>query len=208
MKIIGLAGPAGSGKDTVCGYALEWCKEQGIYGERFAFADSLKRSAAACFGIPASEALDFCNRMKQPGVQVVVNSLEFDPEEPPLVDTYATVSGREFLQHYGTEAHRDVFEPEFWVTALNGKLSTAADEGVEACFITDTRFPNEAEYVYRNHGEIWHISRPGGHKVEAHASEQGLDFAEGDLGIPNLGSLPDLRGFVRSACEVRIGGNK
>lgn len=212
MKVIGLTGPAGGGKDTVCGFALEWCKEHNISAARFAFADVLKRSAASALGFhtggdtgrSVAEAIELCNKIKQPGVRVQVYQTTFDPEDPPTDEDIANISGREFLQFYGTEAHRDVFGKEFWVDAMERKLSTAAGN-VEVCFLTDTRFLNEAAMVYRHEGHVWHITRPEVEgAVEAHASEAGLPVKRSDVRINNHGTLEDLRAVVGSTCEDRL----
>jgi hypothetical protein len=213
MKIVGLTGPAGGGKDTVCGYALEWCEEHRIHAARFAFADTLKRSAAAALGFhtggntgrPVREAIDLCNKIKQPGVRVQVYQSQFDPDEPPTVEDIANISGREFLQFYGTEAHRDVFGKEFWVEAIERKLSAAAAGEVDVVFLTDTRFPNEAKLVRKYDGEVWEVVRPAvDGAVEAHASEAGLPDGAIEFQIHNDGELADLRTLVRSVCEHNI----
>lgn len=212
MRIIGLAGPAGGGKDTVCGMALEWCEEQGIPAARFAFADSLKRSAAASLGVftggetgvPVKTAIDLCNKIKQPGVRVHVYQSTFHPDEPPTGEDIANISGREFLQFYGTEAHRDVFDKEFWIEAMERKVAAAAGS-VAVCFLTDTRFPNEAAYVRKHDGEIWEVVRPEVEgAVEAHASEVGLPEGAIEFQIHNDGTLTDLRTLVRSVCESNL----
>lgn len=214
MKIIGLTGPAGGGKDTVCGFALEWCVENDIEAARFAFADVLKRSAASALGLhtggetgrPTQEAIDFCNRIKQPGVRVHVYQSVFDPDDAPHDEDIANISGREFLQFYGTEAHRDVFGREFWVEAMERKLAAAAGV-LQVAFLTDTRFPNEAAFVNGpdNDGEVWEVVRPEAvGAVEAHASEAGLPEGAIEFQIHNTGTLEDLRELVRSVCEANL----
>lgn len=215
MKVIGLAGPAGGGKDTACGFALEWCEEQGIKAARFAFADALKRSAASSLGLhtggdtgqPVKAAIDLCNKIKQPGVRVQVYQSVSDPEDPPTQTDIVNISGREFLQFYGTEAHRDVFGREFWVNVIARKLEGADQNDVDVCFLTDTRFPNEAKLVnsYGNNGEVWEVVRPEVEgAVEAHASEAGLPDGSIEFQIRNEGTLDDLRTLVRSVCEHNL----
>lgn len=207
MKIIGLTGAAGSGKDTVAGFALAWCEEHGLKAERMAFADPLKVSAAACFGIPAHEAIEWCNWLKQPGVFVTAESLEGKKDMPgaPGSNIHGKrVSGRQLLQFFGTEAHRDVFGSEFWVEVTERKLAERAGTDLDVVFLTDPRFPNEATMINKHGGEIWEVVRPGQSTVEAHASEAGLPEGAIEFQINNDSSLDDLRVLVRSVCEHNL----
>jgi hypothetical protein len=203
MRIIGLAGAAGSGKDTVAGFALEWCEERGLKAERLAFADPLKVSAAACFGIPAHEAIEWCNWLKQPGAFVTAESLEGKNGAPGDGIRWKRVSGRQLLQFFGTEGHRDVFGSEFWVEVTERKIGERAGI-VDVVFVTDPRFKNEADMIHRHNGEIWEVARPGQETIEAHRSENGLPEDMLDFGIRNVGTLDDLRSAVRLVCEERL----
>lgn len=210
MKIIGLSGAAGSGKDTAYGFAREWCEEQRIIAMRLAFADPLKISAAAAFGTAPPDALDFCNWLKQPGVFVTAERLEGIADDPAVLPGSnikgKRVSGREFLQFYGTEAHRDVFGTDFWVEDMERDIAKRAKGIVEVVFVTDVRFSNEAQMIHKHDGEIWEIVRPGQATVEAHASEAGLPPGAVEFQIHNDGSLEDLRSLVRSVCESNLEG--
>lgn len=205
MKVIGLTGKAGAGKDTAAAMALEWCKDRLIVAKRMAFADPLKRSAAAALGFPTggmtghhvSEAVEFCNRIKQPDVRFVVYVGEGHDDE------YIELTGRRFLQLYGTEAHRDVFGADFWVEVTERMLAEL--EGfVDVVFLTDPRFQNEADMIHRHGGEVWEVVRPGLEAVEAHASEAGLPEGAIEFQINNAGSLDDLRATIHSVCECNL----
>lgn len=207
MKIIGLSGAAGSGKDTVCGFALEWCEENNLKAERLAFADPLKISVAACFGIPPHEAIEWCNWLKQPGVFVTAESLEGGNGIPGHVDSNISsrwVSGRQLLQFFGTEGHRDVFGSEFWVEVMERKLAERNGTDLDVVFLTDTRFPNEAAMINKHGGEIWEVVRPQQGAVEAHASEAGLPEGAIEFQIHNVSSLDALRVLVCSVCESNL----
>lgn len=204
MKIIGLTGAAGSGKDTVCGFALEWCKEHHINAERLAFADPLKVSAAAALGlntaggetgVSVSNAVAFCDRLKAGGVIAV-----YDVDG----STRTVLTGREFLQCYGTEAHRNIFGDDFWVEVMERKLAGRAGTDLDIVFITDCRFLNEAAMVHKHDGEVWEVVRSGAAVVAAHSSEAGLPDGAIEFQIRNEGSLEDLRTLVGSVCESNL----
>lgn len=210
MKIIGLTGKAGSGKDTVAQIALEWCAAHGISAERVAFADPLKLSAARALGMVKTatqeQAVQFCNELKSGGrIKIELPTEPLDP-----IREYE-ITGREYLQWYGTEAHRDVFDREFWVNATFGPLDARFRElrAPDVVFVTDCRFENEAAAVHDRAGEVWEIVRPGQSEIsEAHASEDGLPEAAIDSGIRNNGTLDDLRDKVCLICEQKLEGTK
>jgi hypothetical protein len=89
------------------------------------------------------------------------------------------------LQRYGTEAHRDVFGEDFWVTqAMNGLAVTSR------IVFTDVRFPNEAAAIDRKGGHVIRLERPGASIAEQyHASEQIL---QADYVVQNDGTIDDL----------------
>lgn len=188
MRVIGLCGAAGAGKDTVAGFLLDavaGAKRQG-------WADMLKLSAARVFypSMGLEQALHFCNWLKQPGNEVHAGCAGGVP--------VATPTGREFLQRYGTEAHRDLFGQDFW-------LDQVLPEGRDDCtllLIPDTRFENEAERIHERGGEVWKIVRPDQTAVEAHASEAGIDGRLVDREILNYSDLDELRYQTQLAWEA------
>ena len=199
MKIIGLTGLARSGKDTACGFILEWAAANDVFAGRYSFAEKLKVSAARALGYDGDDAVGFCESLKHDGEL----AFTFDGET-----TAGKISGREYLQRYGTEAHRDVFGDNFWVRALFAELDDADfDIGVELAVITDCRFPNEAKAINnsRGGGEVWEVVRDAaglGDGLEAHASEAGLGVEKITLSLDNNGSIDDFRALVFEACEV------
>ena len=206
MKIIGLTGKARAGKDTAAGFILQWCEDQGLSAERLAFADPLKLSAAAALGFDIAprpglmaEAVAFCDALKVEGATITYDY--------PAEQGGGQITGREFLQLYGTEAHRDVFGSEFWVEVTEKKLAERAG-ALDVVVLTDCRFPNEAAMVNQRGGEVWEIDRPNNDSLkdglEAHSSETGLPDGAIEFCIANVGDRDDLRAMVRSVCEANI----
>jgi hypothetical protein len=202
MRLIGLSGAARAGKDTTGHFIQVWGDRQGFTVERHSFAAKLKVSAARALGQAEldddSEAIAFCEYLKRGGVIAI-----YDEDGSEL----RTISGREFLQLYGTEAHRDVFGSDFWVEALLAPLDARVRElsAPSIAVITDARFPNEAEAIRARGGEIWEVVREdnpdaltGG--LEAHVSEVGLPETLIDRTIVNDGDLAALEREVGIAC--------
>lgn len=195
MRLIGLTGLAGAGKDIVGGFVLDWATHHGIQAKRDAFADRLKISAAAALGVPATEAVAFCNALKEPDA-----ALQIDTPYGPA----PRISGRKFLQLYGTEAHRDVFGGEFWVNELfKGYDGLFHTQQPDILVLTDVRFENEAEAVRSRGGEIWEVVRDGVEQDTTHVSEDGIDGP--DLRFLNYGTREESRVRVYGLCAKRLG---
>jgi hypothetical protein len=73
---------------------------------------------------------------------------------------------------------------------MQAQLVTDAAAGVDVVFISDMRFPNEADLVKELSGYNVRILRPGLDDGDGHASEHALDNYQGwDLEILNDGGL-------------------
>jgi hypothetical protein len=183
--ILGLAGPARSGKDTVASIVAEIIEGEGHSVKRDAFANRLKISAAHALGFKfdtIDEYRDWSDHIKE---NCRVNVVD-------LAGTYKSVSGREYLQFYGTEAHRNVFSTDFWVDAL---LSNPVEE--QLLVVTDVRFPNEAEAIIESGGEVWRVNREGSGVPGSHVSETPLPDDLVDYEIDNDGTIEDLRKLIK-----------
>lgn len=183
--IIGLAGRARSGKDTVADY-LENLTDGTV--ERDAFADRLKLIAAKTLGVTfhpddvGTEAVRrWADHLKQNSEIVVLG---------PSGNVEAKLTGRKFLQRLGAEGIRDCLDSDVLVDAV------PMERDCDLLILTDVRFPNEAEAVRAAGGQVWEITRPGT-VADSHASEQRLDRDLVDHVIENDGSLDDLRDRVR-----------
>lgn len=196
--LIGLHGPARSGKDTVAGYILEWAREQGLAARRDGFADRLKLSAARALGFDGNtrECIEWCNVIKEPGWDLAIWR---DGHEPEILET-----GREYLQRYGTEAHREVFDTDFWINAVLDEYNPN-----EILVISDVRFENEAQAVRDRGGQNWRVERPSQSQIteSGHASEQRLSDSLMDYVVYNEGTMHRLRDTVMSALDIKLPTN-
>jgi hypothetical protein len=217
VYLIGLAGKARSGKDTMAGFIKEWAEDYSFGFSQDAFARRLKESAAAALGlqpeegqdrVPPEDAVAFCEMLKRDDNVIHVVNAE---------GTGYTITGREFLQYYGTEAHRDVFGDNFWVDAVLPKgwdpsgitpkwheSFKIAGRVSDFAVVTDVRFPNEARRVKELGGEVWKIEREGSGAGD-HLSEQELDMELIDYVIGNNGTLDELHESVDVILERLTG---
>jgi hypothetical protein len=122
---------------------------------------------------------------------------------------------RQFLQNLGTEAMRDGLHTNVWVNALfadykakwvpTGDAIEEDEVSLEKEYpnwiITDMRFPNELEAIFKRGGITIKVVRPGV-LVGTHASEIALDDAEFDYEIENNGTIEDLIEKVKEILTI------
>lgn len=183
--LIGLTGNRGSGKDTSFGYIDKCAKENNVLAVRRAFADPLKFSFARIFfpEITLEDALVWCNRIKK---NSIINAGDG-----------VAVTGRQALQHYGLEAHRELFGENFWLDLVLPKENWQEKiDGAGICVITDVRLDNEAERIKELGGVVWEIDR-NLDTVDQHATEQGISTELIDVHVMNI-NFDDLKIQIRS----------
>jgi hypothetical protein len=180
VNMIGIHGKMGSGKDVL----FKRLQLRNRNFRRHSFADPLKRSAAALLGLTV-EQLEHVKRDDGYGIGV-------GPRSPGMIHTNTRdFTIREFLQRYGTEAHRDVFGQGFWVEqAMREVVATAQriqDENSRSSdplgyipVFTDVRFENEAKAIIRQGGCIIHVigsdSDTGDHASEKLLGVELIDY--------------------------------
>lgn len=193
MKVIGLCGAAGAGKDTAASL---------MDGHRaIAFADVLYQEVAQAYCCDVEELRDRdakeVPQMWLTGIDCedegFCNYLESVDIWQSDADACKPCSPRQILQWWGD--YRRAQDPDYFVKAV--RLEVCA--GMRKVVITDVRFANEAALIRQLGGEIWQIVRPGvaaggtGHKSDTDGSE----FAP-DRVIVNDGGLEDLRKCLAS----------
>lgn len=173
MKLIGIAGLAGSGKDTVADYLWE---RHGF--TKIAFADPLRRAASAIFGLDAGVFLD--------------------RNRKDAVLDYWGMSPRQMLQFLGNEAVKPVFGADLWLKRWCLAYHMVRDS--DHVVVPDVRFGLEAEALRKFGGTIVKIERAGAGALSGagHVSEAGLAPQFIDAVIQNDGSLEDLYAKVEA----------
>lgn len=172
LSLIGLAGRAGSGKDSVAEHLAD-----AHNALRYAFATPIKGGLVAMLGLDPQD-LEDRERKEQP--------IEWLGRSP-----------RYLLQTLGTQWGRELVAPDIWVRLARrvwAEAVTAPEYGyAPALVLLDVRFPDEAEMIRELGGWVVHLRRPDAPPVAEHVSEQPLPFVAGDLVIDNGGTLDELR---------------
>ncbi len=200
--ILGIAGIAGSGKDTIGDYLVSHYNWNG----KLAFARNLKDMCKATFALSEFEVSDHEGKkalFKNPVIvsQTHINSLlawmcrthetsGFSKEKrAELAQMLLNIRGkvlhttREILQFVGTEFCREII-PTYHVDIISQKLNASPGNWI----ITDVRFPNEAEMLQSNFAKLVKVERPGlviSEEVRRHTSETSLPDWKWDAVIMN-----------------------
>lgn len=203
LNLVGITGNRGHGKDTLTRTLIgDVLPTYNLTGRRDGFADRLKISAARALGYidEASErCIELMEAIKQEnGGTVASFALTYSEDGANYHEGGSkNISGREFLQYYGTEAHRDVFGTDFWVDQVLPGTQNAFAKRVErepwdVLLISDVRFPNEAKRVRKVGGKIIRITRPDLEVTDGHASEVRLpdELVDYELTNDDLSKLP------------------
>lgn len=178
LPIIGIAGHARSGKDTVAQFIQEEYRCMA-----YAFAEPLKAMLRA-LGLAEQD----------------LNGWRKDETNHNFQAT-----PRHMMQTLGTEWGRDSINENIWVIAAAQRIQQMNRAMPDATIlITDVRFQNEADFV-REHGFLIHVFRPI-KRIDGstHRSEFPLPIREDiDEIIVNDGDLEQLREeSLRIACAI------
>jgi len=190
--LIGINGFAGAGKDTLYQRIdTLWA----VGATRLAFADKLYESAAAAIGVTVEQLREW---KTDTDVVITVHNKRTG-------EVYTELNVRQYLQWYGTEAHRVPFGDTFWITRVLPEQESrlwAVDPVAIVC-VTDARFPNEAEYVRKQGGFIVKVvGPPEVEKSDGHLSEQPLPPELIDFYVDNSVRDDDL--FTLDHQAVRL----
>lgn len=194
MMLIGIAGRARSGKDTV---AAALASNLGLY--QYAFAEPLKVMLKSVFG-------DHFHVGDRSGIC------------PETGRTY-----RHMMQTLGTELGRNLWNEEVWINLVQRRWEklqqhpvTAATvfdarmgpEGYKGMILSDVRFPSEADWIARKGGVVVMVNRAAIHGVGMHASEQQDLSPYVNHRIDNDGTLEDLYAKVDLIAQAITHGHR
>lgn len=163
--LIGLAGPARSGKDTVANYIVN--NNDDFFPT--SFAAPIRQFIADLLGITLEE----------------LEGVKDNYYEP--LDT----TPRHMMQTLGTEWGREIVNPNIWIILGMQRVDGAKQLGLSSV-LSDIRFNNEADVIRENGGIMVHIRRSDAKKVSAHSSEIGVSVQKEDFVIDNDSSLNAL----------------
>lgn len=170
LRLIGLTGLAGTGKDTVR-EMLE--RDHGFTG--LAFADPIRQMVRALLSENGFDTEYMDDRALK--------------EQP--IPTLG-VSYRHIAQTLGTEWGRKCMGQRFWLQIAQAFIIDQRRQGEREFVVSDVRFANEAEWIKEAGGEVWRIERSAAAPVRDHESERHVAALDADHVITNDGTIEDL----------------
>ena len=178
MKLIGLSGKSGSGKDTVANYLVT-----NYNYTKLSFGSVLKDVVSCIFGWPRN-LLEGDTK----------ESREFRNKEDKWWSEHLKIkiTPRIALQKIGTDVFRMHFHQDIWLLILKKQI-TKYDKVV----VTDIRFLNECNMIKEIGGIIMKISRDNIIK-DTHLSENILDNIKFKYNITNNGTIEELNKKINS----------
>lgn len=182
MRLIGLHGPAHSGKDTT---ADRLCNQHGF--ARIALAGPIKDMLIAGFGFTREQ-------VDGPAREVLVDWIDKSP--------------RQLMQSLGTEWGRREVKDDLWLAHAHRRMQQILRYSGDIV-VTDIHFENEADWLRSLGGAVWHIGgRQRSKVVPMHVSEHGIAVRVGvDSVINNSAGLEQLHAEVdralRGECLVQ-----
>lgn len=172
LRLIGITGLAGNGKDTVRRMLEENHEFVGL-----AFADPIRQMLGAL--------------LAENGISTEW-MYERDLKERPI--PCLGVSYRELAQRLGDWGR--AISPDFWLRIAGEFIVDQRRQGERLFVISDVRFVNEAQWIKDAGGEVWRIDRPSAEPVRDHESERQVLAIQPDRVIDNSGTVEGLWTYV------------
>lgn len=201
MKVVGLHGKAGVGKDTLADILVA---DHGFV--KRGFADPLYEEVAAAFGVTVAWLRDRTRKeFMQPELAgTLCRDMGFTKLFRKLADRSAWYGGnspRQILQLWGTE-YRRAQNDAYWLRQMGAFMWAHEGKHIPGIVIPDVRFANEAEWVtVHAGGKIIEILRDVP-VVAAHSSEQGIPPQLIERTVSNNGALSYLRDVAIIAASI------
>lgn len=150
MQVFGIAGKAGSGKDTVYLQMERMLKDRGYRVTKLSFASKLKDICCILFGWDR-------DRLEHDFDYKEGNTLDDGTPDPAC--EMLGMTRREVMQKIGTEAMRNGLHRDVWIIALRLAIARGEYDEVDVGVLTDCRFLNEIDFVLGSGGKMIKIER-------------------------------------------------
>jgi hypothetical protein len=172
--LVGFTGYKGSGKDSAAAFAP--------YVKNYKFADPLKAMLGTYLKFHGYQTDD------------IWEVLEGSLKTSQYVEPFMGKTPRQVMQTLGTEWGRELVHNDIWLYTMEQRL--ASTKPAEIITVTDVRFINEAQLIYRMGGKLIRITREGTGEGDLHPSEAEMKFIVPTITIANDGTIKELQDKV------------
>jgi hypothetical protein len=204
VKIIGISGKAGAGKDTCANILAKHYITKGLASQVLYFADPLKQALMSDFGLTYQQtygtqeeknSLTHYKWSDMPGVVI----MDKDGNNPICPVNYPEIkvlredgymTARELMEYYGTNIMRRI-KNNYWADKASNQITANTKD---IALIPDTRFINEVEAIKKLGGIVIRLTR--GDYNNKHTSNTALDnYEDFDIIIDNRNKTIDQTAF-------------
>lgn len=203
--LIGVSGKIGSGKNYFASSIIKELLAHGYVVKEAAFATPLKEEASHIIDAIRPHVREDDTTWRET-IASLANQFDMSYEQMwdissfvreelianPELDGYSRSEGiRRGLQYLGTEVRRKK-EENYWVDRFMNFVPKDAD----VVFVTDVRFPNEADCVLTNNGSLFRVEVPPEVIRKRTVDRDGLLYSEEALNHPSETSLDSYEHFT------------
>ena len=184
IKIIGITGKAGSGKDTVANYFV-----------------SSKNYIQLTFGGAVKDIVQIITGW--PREMIEGQTPESRNLRETIVHPNYNMTCRQLMQFVGTDLFRNNLDPNIWVNIVHDKIKKIISDGngnengngngnIRGIIVSDVRFDNEAQFIKSIGGIIIKINRGSVDNANSgHQSERGISI-ECEYIVENNNTIDEL----------------
>jgi len=186
LKILGIRGKKGVGKNFVAEILERIASSQGLKVEFMAVADPIKEMLAEPFGLERSKLFGNVDDKESP-TQYRWEKIPESIRSKEFAGRTGAMTVRDMMKFVGTDLVRQLFDQQIWVRSMCRRIERSQ---ADVILITDVRFPNEMAMVRDYGGRMMMVNgvqrAENALKKDIHSTENALDgFLEDDYVIEN-----------------------
>ena len=201
-RFITLSGKIGAGKDTIAPLVLQSLNISSENMVQTSFAYYLKKEVQDIINMmrekPSISTEEISKRMNilTTDATLVKEWLQETVFDPTLTSYSRTQNIRKTLQYWGTEVRRTQ-DPDYWVKKCLQLTYSYLAEG-KSVYITDVRFPNEADAIQDVYGKVIRLNVSPKVQEERIMMRDNLIVSEDSRNHPSELALDDYNNFTMS----------
>jgi hypothetical protein len=174
----------------------------------YSFAGGLKSICVEFFGLTPEQVYG-TDEQKNTETHMLWKDMPSTSDSRWMVNAGANrspnMTAREFMQYFGTDIMRRMYEP----VHVNHTINRILSEQSELAIVPDVRFPNEVKAIQDVGGKVVRLARDtkeDSHSSECCLDEDNFDWNNFDAVVHNTGSLDNsLRDFGKSCSSFFLG---